>query len=70
MPYLDLENIFTYHAPRADQLPRYQELRDAGKAFAQLITDKCPDSRERSLALTRIQEAVQMANAAIAINEK
>lgn len=64
-----IENIFTYHAPKGDQAERYQKLREGGKTLALLIEELTPDSREKSIALTKIQEAIQMANAAIAINE-
>ena len=65
----ELQNIFTYHAPDSGQIPRYQELRDKGHDLAALIHLLCPDSRERSLAITSIQQAIMWANAAIAINE-
>ena len=64
-----LEGIFTYHAPKEDQTARYIILRAHGKALATQVMFLCPDSRERSVALTKIQEAVMWANAAIAINE-
>jgi hypothetical protein len=70
MPKLDLDNIFTYHAPHGDQTTRYAILRNQAKAFAHDIERECPDSRERSLALTSLQQAVMWANAAIAINEQ
>ncbi len=63
-----LTEIFTYHAPTPDQLPKYTELRAAGKFVATLINDLCPESREKSVAITLIQQAIQMANAAIAIH--
>lgn len=65
----ELENIFTYHAPHGDQTERYGELRAAAKAFAELVVTRCPESRERSIALTRVREAIMWANASIAINE-
>jgi hypothetical protein len=60
---------FSYHPPKADQVPRYTALRDEGKAMAKMILDYCPTSRERSLALTNLEQAVMWANAAIARNE-
>lgn len=65
----ELENIFTYHAPHGDQADRYERLRAAGKALAETIVVLCPNSRERSLAITAVQQAIIWANAAIAINE-
>lgn len=69
MPNLNLDNIFTYHAPKNDQQERYVAIREQAKALAALIQASCPDSRERSTALTNVQQAVMWANAAIAINE-
>lgn len=65
----DLDNIFTYHAPKADQPKRYEELRSHAKALAVDIVKFCPESRERSLALTKLEESIMWANAAIARNE-
>lgn len=65
----DIDKAYTYAAPKPDQIPRYQELRAAAKAFAELIAEKCPASRERSLAFTKIEESIMWANASIARNE-
>lgn len=64
-----LDNIFSYHAPKDDQPGRYEAIRAMGKEFAILIRECCPESRERSLAMTKLEEAVMWANAAIARNE-
>jgi len=66
---MDIEKTFTYHAPNASQLPRYEALRAKAKELALLIEQSCPVSREKSLALTDLQRSVQMANASIAITE-
>lgn len=66
---MNIEKNFTYHPPKDDQVNRYQCLRDTGKGFAMLIDSACPDSREKSLALTKLEECVMWANAAIARNE-
>lgn len=65
----DLEIRFTYHAPKNDQPQRYERIRELAKTFAQLINQHCPDSREKSLSITHIEEAVMWANAAIARRE-
>ena len=64
----EIEKRFTYHAPKPGQPEKYVLLRDKGKELAYLIQDNCPDSRERSLALTKLEEAIMWANAAIARN--
>lgn len=62
----DLENWFTYHAPTADQLPRYEAIRAAGKAFAAVILANAPSSADQTVAIRKVREAVMTANAAIA----
>jgi hypothetical protein len=62
----DLSNRFTYHAPVGDQGARYVELRDRAHELASHIDRLAPDSREKSLAITHLEDAVMWANAAIA----
>lgn len=64
-----IENNFTYHSPVDDQAERYAKIRQHAKAFAYMIDMECPDSRELSLAITKLEESVFWANAAIARNE-
>ena len=64
-----IENIFTYHAPTPEQQVKYKAIRAEAKTLAELINEQCPESREKSLAITKLQELVMWANAAIAINE-
>jgi hypothetical protein len=64
-----IENAFTYHPPLADQPERYEYLRDQGKDLARTMAALCPSSRELSLALTNLEQAIMWANAAIARNE-
>ena len=66
----DIATRFTYHSPREDQLPRYARLRNEARALAEQIVKRTPPSREQSLALTHLEDAVMWANAAIARNEK
>ena len=64
-----IENNFTYHAPKGDQEERYSILRLEAKNLAFCIEAHCPNSREKSLAMTKLEEAAMWANAAIARNE-
>lgn len=64
----DIEKRFTYHSPKGKE-HRFQVLRDNAKALAHEIKKQCPDSRERSLALTKLEEVVMWANASIAREE-
>lgn len=69
MTDVELENIFTYHAPVHDQAKEYEEIRTWALGFARLVNKLCPESREKSLAFTNIQQAVMWANASKAIHE-
>lgn len=64
-----IEKCFVYHPPKGDQGDRYVALRDSAKALAEEIATKTPESREQSVALTKLEECVMFANAAIARNE-
>ena len=66
----DLNNRFTYHAPMPNQIGKFENIRKNARWMAALFTQMCPKSRELSLAITKIEEAVFWANAAIARNEK
>lgn len=65
----DLLNRFTYHTPKAGQPYVYEDLRNRALNFANLINSKCPDGREKSLAITKLEEVVFWANASIARGE-
>jgi hypothetical protein len=60
---------FTYHAPKGNQPKKYEAIRNLGLDMAIGVDDMCPESREKSLAMTKIEEAVMWANAAIARRE-
>ena len=65
-----IENTFTYHRPFGDQQVRYEEIRSKAKELAYVLNRCCPESREKSVAFTNLQQAIMWANASIAINEK
>lgn len=65
----EIDIRFTYHPPKGDQLERYVRLRDTAKELAILIADLTPQSREQSLALTHLEQAIMWANAGIARRE-
>jgi hypothetical protein len=64
-----VERDFAYHTPKGDQLQRYQQIRDKAKELALLIVELTPASREQEAALTQLEYASMMANAAIARHE-
>lgn len=65
----EIEIRFTFHPVKGDQGDRYQKIRDECKALATVIDGLAPDSREKSLAFTALEEVSMWANAAIARRE-
>jgi len=63
-----IENNYTYHAPTEGDIKKYTTIREKAKEFAYLIDNACPNSREKSLAHTNLEQAVMWANASIARN--
>lgn len=70
MEKTDIDNRFTYHAPKATQPVKYEEIRELARNYAHRLNELCPESREKSLAFTALEDAVFWANAAIARNER
>ncbi|WFR63046.1 hypothetical protein P9222_33200 (plasmid) [Paenibacillus amylolyticus] len=64
-----IENNFSYHSPKEGQPAKYEAIRAKAKKLAELIDEQTPKSREQSLAMTNLEQAVFWANAAIARNE-
>lgn len=64
-----IENAFTYHPPKGDQPERYTKIRNVAKELAFLIDECVPDSREKSVAMTNLEQVVMWANAGISRNE-
>ena len=65
----DIESRFTYHSPTEDKIKKYPLLRNKAKELAYLIEELCPQGREKSLAMTILEEVIMWANAGIAREE-
>ena len=65
----NLENNFIYHAPKQGQTERYETIRREAKGLATVLIHNCPPSRELSLALTNLEQAVMWGSASIAREE-
>lgn len=61
-----IENAYAYHAPKEGQEDKCQRIRAKAKELAYLIDEECPDSREKSLAMTKLEECAMWANASVA----
>lgn len=69
MPITDAEidNIFSYHAPKAGQLERYENIRAAAREFAKVLVVNTPTSADQSAAIRELRICVMTANASIAL---
>lgn len=65
----ELDNRFSYHSPDDRKMQLHQGIRFMVKAAAGLFDRHLPDSREKSLATAKLEEAMFWANAAIARHE-
>lgn len=65
-----LDNRFSYHAPNTDEkVARHQGIRNVLLASADTIVELTgAPTREQSIAITKLEEAMFWANAAIARN--
>lgn len=63
----DLRHRFAYHPPKDDATKDlHANMRVACRLTAEEINETCPDGREKALAITKLEEAMMWANAAIA----
>lgn len=65
----ELDNNYKYHTATSAHKAKYNTIRSEARALAQIIEDLCPDGREKSLAHTKLEEAMMWANASIARND-
>jgi hypothetical protein len=65
----EIDEIFVHHSSKPNQTPRYEAIRSQARVLAHFIAQNTPSSREQSIAITKLQEVVMFANAAIAIHE-
>lgn len=63
-----LENDFSYHSPDEDKKDLHNWVRESLKEQSKAIIAELPPGREASLFLTKMEEAMFWANAAIARN--
>lgn len=62
----DIENRFSAHVADRNMVGSMAMIRRACAQAAERIDTFCPDGREKSLAMTKLEEAMFWSNAAIA----
>jgi hypothetical protein len=67
-PVSPIEESFTHHEPTQDQCAIYGIIRANAKGLAYVIDHNCPGSKEKAIALEKLEEAVMWANKAISIH--
>lgn len=68
MNFSEIQNILAYHpADTPERVEAHKHVRAGATAMASVLAD-LPESREKSLAVTALQEMSMWANAAVAIH--
>lgn len=62
----DIDNRFTFHPATDEQAVTYGGIRSSARTMAHYLNGILPESREKSLAITHLEEVVYWANASIA----
>ena len=65
----DLENLFSYHAPKGNQAERYGKINEAVKALGKVILENTPPCADQTFAIRQLQLTRMAANQTIALNE-
>lgn len=56
-----IDDLFSYHAPEPDQIPRYDAIRAAAKTFAAVLVANTPQSADQTAAIRKLRESVMTA---------
>lgn len=62
----DLAHRFTYYPPNDAKIATHQNIRTLTGDLARQLNEILPDGREKSLAITRLEEVMMWSNAAVA----
>ncbi|MFJ2719359.1 hypothetical protein [Streptomyces sp. NPDC087437] len=63
----DIEHRFAFHAaPTQEKREEHASVRQACRRLADELNDQLPEGREKALAITKLEEVMFWANAAIA----
>lgn len=67
--YKQIENNFKYHPPKGQEtVSKHEAVRNECRHLANTLDTLLRDSREKSLAMTKLEEVMMWANASIARN--
>ena len=60
---------YQYHKPSADGLDKVAKLREAFSTVDDIVQELAPSSRERSLAITNLEQAAMWAIKAVVVHD-
>lgn len=60
-------DLFSYHPPTPDQIPKYEAIRAAAKVFALVLIENTPQSADQTAAIRLLRSCVHTANGAVAL---
>lgn len=66
---LPTHKTYAYHKPSADGLAKIQHLRSVFSMVHDIVLNTAPNSRERSIALTNLEEAAMWAIKSVVCND-
>lgn len=67
MDVADLDHRFEFHpADTGEKRAAHHSVREACRSLAHALNELCPEGREKSLAITNLEQTMMWANAAIA----
>lgn len=64
-----MSELLEYHRPTEEARLQMRNVRNAAEILLRTITECCPPSREKSLAITKLEECAMWANKSIVINQ-
>ncbi len=62
-----LQDVFSYHAPKPDQVEKYEAINKAFLSCAEVINQAMPSGPGATVAIRKLAEARMAANAAVAL---
>lgn len=62
----DIDNRFAYHPPTPERVTAHETVRELCRTLAHTLDGILPSGRDKALALTKLEETMYAANAAIA----
>lgn len=68
MDQAEIEKRFSHHPPHNEKVALHEATRDLHRKMAEHLNRLLPESREKSLAFTALEESLMWANACIARN--